>query len=282
MPTLTERLALRSLRMRGWRSRHLLTSVGRVHVVSATGGGELPPVVVLHGLGAAGVNYVALLRRLRQHAREVVAVDMPGHGFSDVPEPELSPEAMRTGLAEALDRIARDRGGIVLFGNSMGGFAALRYAVESPERVRGLVLCSPGGAQMTRSELGELMRQFDLATHADALDFVDRLLVSATWLRHVIAWGVRRKFNEPHLRRLIDAIDPDQLLSAEEVAGLRVPTLLIWGRGERILPPQCLDFFREHLPDHVELLEPEDFGHTPHLERPGKLTKHVVSFVRRL
>ena len=282
MPSLTERLALRSLHLRGWRSLRVPTSVGRVHVITARGGGSLPPMVVLHGLGAAGVNYVPLLRRLREHASEVVAIDSPGHGFSDVPRPGLSPDAMRVGLREALDQVAAERGSVVLFGNSMGGFAALRYAVEQPKLVRGVVLCSPGGAHMSHAELTELMRQFRIATHTDALDFVDRLLVSRTWMRHVIAWGVRRKFNEPHLRRLIDAIDAEHLLTADEIRGLEVPALVIWGRGERILPPQCLDFFREHLPDHVEWLEPDDFGHTPHLERPGKLTKHVVGFVSQL
>lgn len=280
MPSLTERVALRTLRMSGWRSRQLSTSVGRVHVIEARGPGSLPPVVVLHGLGAAGVNYVPLLRRLRQHASEVVAIDMPGHGFSDVPRPGLTPETLRAGLREALDAVVDERrGGVALFGNSMGGFAVARYAVESPERVRAVVLCSPGGAMMDEAALGEMLRVFDVRTHADALAFVDRLLVEPTLLRHVIAWGVRRKFNEGHIRALVGAIRCDDLLRPEEVSQLTAPTLLIWGRDERILPPECLTFFRRHLPSSVRVAEPEGFGHTPHLERPGALTKQVVQFL---
>jgi pimeloyl-ACP methyl ester carboxylesterase len=283
MPSLTERLALRSLTLTGWRSRYVRTSVGRMHLVEARGAGPHPPIVVLHGFGAASVNYVPLLRRLRQHGREVVGLDLPGHGFSETPLPALSIDTLRVGLVESLDRVIDERGEpVVLFGNSMGGAVVARYAIERKDRVRGVVLCSPGGAMMDPEALRSLLRTFDVRSHGDALVFVDRLLAEPTMLRHLIAWGVRRKFNEPQLRTLIESITEGDLFTPDELAALEVPALLIWGRSERILPRECLAFFRAHLPRHVRIEEPEGFGHTPHLERPGALTKHVLRFLESL
>ncbi len=75
----------------------------------------------------------------------IIAVDLPGHGKSDVPADGMRARAIDVMLCEALDALIVTPA--VVFGNSLGGLAALRYAVARPERVCGLILNSPGGGR---------------------------------------------------------------------------------------------------------------------------------------
>ena len=78
------------MHLRGYRTRRVPTSVGTLHALEARGRGALPPVVVLHGLSAAGQYYESLLERVRPHVRRVIAPDMPGHGYSATPPSGLT------------------------------------------------------------------------------------------------------------------------------------------------------------------------------------------------
>jgi pimeloyl-ACP methyl ester carboxylesterase len=101
MGSVVESIALWSLRRQGFISQHVPTKQGRVHLMSAPGGGALPPIVLMHGLGARGAQYQRLVRCLRPHTRRLILPDAPGHGLSDTP-PEPSVSALAEGLNEAL------------------------------------------------------------------------------------------------------------------------------------------------------------------------------------
>lgn len=245
--------------------------------MEAKGTGQLPPVVLLHGFGASGAQMFAFLSRLRSHVRRLIVPDLPAHGFSDVPSTGVTKENLQAGLFETLDRFINEP--VVLFGNSMGGFAAIRYATAHPEGVQAMVLCSPGGAAMSDEELDAFRKIFFLNNHTDAVEFVERLLGKKSRLRHVFAVSVRRKLNRNQIRRLIEEVQPEDLLQPDELSGLKMPLFMIWGQADGILPRQSRHFFVDHLPHHARVLEPEALGHSPYLENPRALTTHMVSFL---
>jgi len=271
-----DRLALASLRLRGYRSRRVATSVGSVHVLDARGSGHLATVVLLHGFSSAAVHYAPLLERLRPHVRRLIVPDMPAHGFSDVPAMGMSAAAIEAALIEALDQVLDEPA--LIFGNSMGGVAAVRYASVRPGRARGIVLCSPGGAAMNHEELGRFVRSFLLTSHTEALGFVDRLLVEPGLMRPLYAWGVRRSFEKAPMRALLASLGPADLLSAEQLRALAAPVLLIWGKGDRVFPRSHFRFFRDNLPPHTEVREPAHVGHSPFLEDPDWLAAQIRAF----
>lgn len=274
-----DHVARNHLRARGFRSEIVHTSAGRVHALVANGYGPLPPVVLLHGLSAAGHNFGKLLTRLRPHVRKVIAPDLPGHGFSDVPERADALRKMHGGLVEALNALLTDPA--VIFGSSMGGFAAVRYAAEYPHKVRGLVLCSPGGAMMDEATLRSFLEGFRIANHEQALEFVDRFMARRSWTRPFFAWGVRKSFGHPHIEALLEQMHADELLKPEQLESLRMPVLLLWGQAERVLPIEAFSFFRDHLPPHAEVERPPHYGHAPYLEHPECVLEKLLSFVRR-
>lgn len=279
MLTVSERLMRKVLNAQGLRSRWLRTSVGRMHVLDGAGRGSLPPLVLLHGFSANAISYVGLLRRFAPHAGRMIVPDCPGHGFSELPPQGLSRQTMLAGLFEVLDRVI-DEPAIVL-GTSMGGFGAIRYAVARPHKVRGLVLVCPGGAPMEPPALRRFTETFRVQRHADALRFVDRMLASSPpGFRHVLAHAIRGRFTNPHLQELLGRLHPEDLLHPGELAALAMPTLVLWGQQERILPPDNLDFFRRHLPRHAQLEVWERFGHCGYLEQPGPVARRVLDFAR--
>ena len=282
MLTVPERIARRVLNAQGLRSRFIATRVGRMHVLDSTGGGRLPPIVLLHGLSANAICYAGLLTRFAPHTRRVIAPDMPAHGFSDIPVGGLDDTAMVTGLTEVLDRVLGETGEpAILVGNSMGGLAAVRYATARPHLVAGLALVSPGGAPMPAAQFAQFLRTFDITTHREALAFVDAVFANvAGVLRHAFAHGIRQRFTHPQLRQLLAGITPEQMLAPGELSGLRMPTMLIWGREERVLPRTHLEFFRRHLPAHAEIEEWPNFGHIGALEQPEALATRVLGFAR--
>jgi pimeloyl-ACP methyl ester carboxylesterase len=268
-------LARTSLQLDGYRSRRVVTSAGRVHVLDACGQGHLPPVVLLHGISSAAVHFLPLLYRLRGRVRRIIAPDLPAHGESDRPS-VIRPEILKDALVEALDAVIDEPA--VLFGNSMGGIAAVHYALARPERVRGLILCSPSGAMMDADEIKRFVGTFALDTHGAALAFVDRLFSRRNRMRHLFAWGVRRQFRDPEVRAILAGTQPTDLLTPEQLSALRMPLLLLWGRDERILPRHHLEFFRRHLPGHARLEEPEGFGHAPHLDDADAVARRILAF----
>ena len=274
-----EHAILAALRLAGCESHNVETTAGRIHVLSVKGEGPGAPVVLLHGFSSACVHYGALIQHLRRHVRAVIAPDAPAHGFSDEPR-KIDPAALQAGILEALDKVVDEPS--IVYGNSMGGLAALRFSLSRPERVKGLVLCSPLGAPMTRDEIDRFMCRFNLDGHGRALAFVDRVLKTDGTFRHLLAWGVRRKFGHPVMRELLESFAEGDLLVPEEIKQLKPPLLFVWGREEEVLPPEHKDFFLEHLPPGTEVCEPPRFGHGPYLEHPGAVARQILAFERSL
>ena len=259
------------LRRRGFESRFVPTSTGRVRVLEARGEGGLPPLMIVHGISADAIQFAPVLVRMRRHCRRVVALELPGHGRSEAPE-ELTPEAVERGTHEAMEQVLGEPH--VLFGNSLGGFAAVRTAVGFPDRVRGLMLCSPGGSPA--GDMGRFLSNFLFANRGQARDFVNKCLRTDAWYASVIAGAVRARFDA--LRPLVERVRPEHLLRVEEVASLRCPVHLQWGRHDKLMPTEHRDWFRQYLPEH-SFSEPE-FGHCPNLDSPRELAASIEDFLR--
>jgi 4,5:9,10-diseco-3-hydroxy-5,9,17-trioxoandrosta-1(10),2-diene-4-oate hydrolase len=104
--------------------------------------GVKPAIVCLHAMGHGGGDYAEFERMFRDRFR-VITVDWPGHGASQPDHQPASARRYASLLSGLVDALGLDRP--VLFGNSIGGAAAIALAQQHPNRVRALVLCNPGG-----------------------------------------------------------------------------------------------------------------------------------------
>jgi pimeloyl-ACP methyl ester carboxylesterase len=264
------------LHVGGYSSRWVETSVGRVHVLEAQGFGSLPDTVLLHGLGSQGLHYLPMLSALRSQVRRIILPDLPAHGFSALPPAAITAEVLLQGVTEALDKVLETPA--IFFGNSLGGAVSIRYALASPRNVHGLVLASPAGAPSTAEEFRCLMEQFRVETHADAVDFIDRLFAEPGLKRHVMAWGFRRHFAREELQAVIGSLVPEDRITPDDLRRLAMPLLLLWGKADRILPSSHFDYYAQHLPGHALIEELDGVGHSPFLESPELIVSRLVSF----
>lgn len=251
--------------------------------------GDGPPIVWIHGLGGAWQNWLEQLPGFGRDHR-CVAMDLPGFGASAMPEDELSIPGYGRAVAALLDALGIDRA--VVVGNSMGGFIAAELAIQFPERVTKLVLVSAAGIS------SESLHRRPLITAARMASY------GAAWVGSKADWVVRR----PRMRRVLAGgvmLRPDRLpppLVAEQIRGsgkpgfidafdalmdyrirerigeIRCPTLIVWGRQDRLVPVRDADVFEELIPDARKVIF-EQTGHVPQLERPGRFNAVLREFL---
>lgn len=281
MANLLDHGALALLHRSGMTSRWVQTGEGRIHVLDGKGRGDLPTVLLFHGLSSRATHFRRLINRLLPHVRRVVVPDLLGHGLSEVPAGGADgPMAVRA-MDEVIGQIIDEP--FVVYGNSMGGYGALKFAARFPGRALGVVVTSPGGAVMPPGAFAGFLERFRLTTHDDALAFLPRIFsrpVPFVLLRHAVAWAVRRQLNRPSNVAFIATLNEEDSLRPEELARLVGPALMMWGTTERLFPREHFEYFRGALPAHVLIEEPEGYGHLAYLERTEHLADRIVGFMR--
>lgn len=259
--------------------------------------GDGPAVLMLHGSGP-GVsgwgNFGHNLGALGEHFTCLV-LEFPGYGISDAVDAP-PPVATANAVVDLLDGLGLDRVDVV--GNSMGGAVATRFAIADPERVRRLVTIGGIGINILNpfpSEGIVLLSRFaedpspeTLRTwlrsmvHDDAL-VTDELLAERWELASApaVLGTLRETYGE-------DALAKRARLAAESLTPpywaqlhlVRAPTLMLWGRDDRVSPLDMAMLPMRHIPQ-AELHVYPDCGHWVMHEQPRAFERHVVEFFER-
>jgi pimeloyl-ACP methyl ester carboxylesterase len=252
--------------------------------------GSGPPIVFVHGLGGAWQNWLEQLPDLARDHR-CIAMDLPGFGESPMPaEEEVSISGSGRLVVGLLDELGIDEA--VVVGNSMGGFVALEVAVQAPERVSKLVLVSSAGLSTEKAKrrplvAGARMLQLGaawVAAHSETLAKRPRA-------RKLLAGGVMKypdKLPAPLVAEqirgsgtpgFVDALD--ELLTyrlRERLGEITVPTLIVWGESDRIVPVKDAKEFEKTIEDARKVIF-DDTGHVPQLERPEAFNAELREFL---
>lgn len=277
------------------RTEHTTIVEGRpiFHVEAGSG----PVVVLLHGggPGASGVsnfsrNIDALAERFR-----VIVPDMPGYGRStkqlDQSDPFGYLADMIRGLLDALEIRTAD-----LIGNSYGGAAALRLALDTPGRVGKLVLMGPGGIGTTRGlpteGLNNLLGYYggDGPSRAKLEKFIRTFLVydgasvpdELIELRYQASIDPEVVVNPP-LRRPAGLTAPLTLWRMDltrdpRLKTLSTPTLVLWGKDDKVNKPAGGPLLVNTLPN-AELVMTSHTGHWMQWERADLFNRLVLEFL---
>ena len=248
--------------------------------------GHGPAVVLVHGLASSMYTWADVIPALAKE-HDVVAVDLPGFGGSDIPD-DLSPSVYPDTVLALMDRLGISRA--TLIGNSLGGAVAVVLAARHPERVRRLVLIDSAGFNLDPSRRPLILRLLGFGPVAAALDAlpVRRRVVTAA-LRQVFydRAHVTPEKVEEYLAPLArpGATEAIRSLLARQAAfGLpalvrevRVPTMIVWGRNDRWIPAADADRFASAIPAARKVVL-EECGHVPQEERPAELVHLLEEF----
>jgi pimeloyl-ACP methyl ester carboxylesterase len=248
-----------------------------VHFYRAEGGGRGPPLMLVHGLGSSANAFFRTLAPLAKSFSSVFALDLPGNGFS--PIPSAGPMPVREQVALLLEFRRRIIGEpVFLLGNSLGGGMALNMAFTEPEVIRALGLVSPAGAQITEARFQQLLQSFQVQDAKGARVLAHKLFVKPPLSLLLFADELRKMMSSDTVKSIVAGISPADLVQGAQLSALPMPTLLIWGQSEKLLPYEGLDFFRAHLPAHAEIHEVKGFGHMPQMEHPRAFVERVQKF----
>jgi len=209
--------------------------------------GHGPPVVLLHGQGGwAGVWVPVMADLARDH--RVVAPDLPGLGASRVEGAPPGADRVLAWLGELLDHTCPAPP--VLVGVSLGGSTAARFAAAHGDRLAGLVLVSMGGlvgkVRIPPAMLLALVRHSLRPTERTAMGMLRQVSVDVDRVKRRMGdrWAPFRAYSlelarAPSVRRanrqLLRELGLRQL-PPEEMTRIDVPTTLIWGRQDRVMP----------------------------------------------
>ncbi len=280
MATVVDWLNLQFLRRKGFQSRMVPTDHGRVHALEGQGSGGLGTLVLMHGLSASATSYRQTIEHLLPHVGRIVLPDMLGHGLSDAPSLGMTGHRVVRSMVQAIDALSPEPA--VVFGNSLGGYLALRTAQLRPERVRGLFVSSPAGAPMDEVQAAAFTERFRLADLRDGFRLVEMGFASPPRARLLYALGARAQFSSEPVIQLVSSLGTRDMFGPEDFQRLTMPITFAWGAEERVLLEEHRQFFDTHLPAHAKRLQPQGWGHTPAGEVPEDLAKHLLAFMTRV
>ena len=256
--------------------------------------GQGSAVLLIHGMGGSSQTWREVVAHLATRHR-VIAPDLLGHGQSDKPRADYSLGAFAVWLRDLLNELGISR--VTLVGHSLGGGVAMQFAHQHPEYVERLVLISSGGLG---PELGRTLRLMSAPGAEFVLPIIapHKVVAAGERLRGWLAsagvrsaqadetWNAYISLADPKtrtafLRTLRSVVDyRGQAVSAFNkmhfTAGL--PTLLIWGAQDRLIPAAHGRDAHEALPGST-LVTLEGVGHFPQVEAPLAVTDTVDEFM---
>ncbi len=265
---------------RGARSSTEILSGHPVHTYFIKGEGRGPPVVLLHGLGGSAHGFYKTFFLLSKQFSEVWAPDLPGNGFSPLPTTgALKLEEQVTLLVAFFDQVVKKP--VFLVGNSLGGAMALFAAHLAADRLVALAVVSPAGARVSEARMKGLLASFQISTTAQARALTRKLFHRAPLPLLLFSSQLKKIYGSAAVRSAMSEVKPGDVVTEDMLGNLKMPTLLVWGKSEKVLPYESIDYFRAWLPKGAEVCEVEGFGHIPQMENPKELVTLLCDFAGR-
>ena len=235
--------------------------------------GAGPALVLLHGGGGTGKAWTSQLRHFGERYR-VIAPDLPGFGQSGRNSLVQRVDDLAPWLLAWLDALGVDR--FLLAGNSMGGRVALSAAQSAPERTVALVLLSAVGVRLPKVPI-----QNPLAV--SPARFIDHMVYDPQHFRRITPFRTLEDAKELAQGRMAYAAYQSSGIEVPAnlmLSKISMPSLLIWGRHDTVIPLAYGEALVKALPD-AELLVLERVAHLPHMEDPDAVNQAIDTFLKR-
>ncbi|MBD1384018.1 alpha/beta hydrolase [Mucilaginibacter rigui] len=235
--------------------------------------GQGETLLLLHGLMGALSNWDAVINEFSANYRVLIPV-LP---IYDMP---LLTTGVRA-LSKFVHKFIKFKklSNVVLLGNSLGGHVGLVYVLAHPGYVKALVLTGSSGLYENAFG-GSFPRR-------ESIDFV-REKVQYTFYDPIIATeemvqDIHAMINDRHkvIRLLAMAKSAIRHNMKDELRKITMPVSLIWGRDDKITPPEVAVEFNELLPNS-ELHWIDKCGHAPMMERPVEFNQYLAQFLEKL
>lgn len=241
--------------------------------------GEGQPILILHGWGGSSTSWMKVQEILSSQGFKVIVSDFPGFGKSNTPPIPWGIKEYTDFVSEFIKKtLDNPNKPFFLLGHSFGGRVAIKFAASYPEKIKSLILCDSAGIKQ-RWGLKEKFI-FRLSKIGNVI-FTPKILrrfkdkarnLFYVFLRH----RDYAKANGTMKETIKKVLDEDLL---PELSQIKTKTLIIWGRGDKLVPVKFAHIFKEKIANSELIILPK-IGHSPHLEIPQKLAEIISKFFK--
>lgn len=270
--------------------------------VRVSGAERDTPVLLVHGIARSLEDWRTAHDLLAARGHRVISVDLPGFGLTRRGKERAGLAAFGRAVVGVLDALD-ERRPVHLMGNSLGGAVAMTVAAAHPERVAGLVLVNSAGfgrevnlslLPMAYAVLAAVpvagrrfrprAREAGIQVNRDL--FFDPAFATEEMIRHAGEVGRQPDFRATFLATLLGLGLPGlgaypgwRRALLAKAAAARIPTLVVWGDADAVLPPKHFHAAVAALP-HARGHLFRDTGHMPQIERAEEFATLAAGFIR--
>jgi pimeloyl-ACP methyl ester carboxylesterase len=252
------------------------------------------PLLLVHGFSASVHTWEKWVPLLGGEYR-LISVDLPGHGLTRTPKGyEPSIDAYADFVDAFMEKIALPRATVI--GSSMGGHTGWELALRHPARVEGLVLIGAAGWPRSTDEadneeaaifkllrnpvLGPVMRDLDnsaMVRQGLKSTFVNKSLVDDAMVARYVDLS-RAPNHRATLIAITLGIGDRDFATKEKLAPIAVPTLVLHGRRDNLVPVAGATLFGEAIKGSKVIIY-EEVGHIPQEEIPARSAEDLRAFL---
>ena len=247
--------------------------------------GQGTPIVFLHPWTTnGGIWYYQAFPFAKTN--QVIVVDHRGHGRSDKPQSGYSIQEHAADVRAVLDAVGVQQA--VLVGNSIGGMIAMQFALDNPDRVKGLLILSSGTAvgEGMPKEAAEAFKSDFAGTFGALLEGAcsaktkrERPEILAVMKGHATV-----PTNFPQHVFDSSMADPNGVFGwniKTKLSAIKAPTLVVAGEEDQATPVEANKFLADNIPG-AKLVVMKDVGHFCQLEKPQEFSAMLQEFVAGL
>lgn len=246
------------------------------------------PLVLLHGTSSSLLTWDACSKEwIKDH--RVIRMDLPGFGLTGPnPEQDYSIKNYVAFLNSFLQE--RNVTQCYLAGNSLGGLIAFHFAAIYPEKVKRVILIDPAGYPIHNAKgslaftLGRIPVLKNILTIITPISIVRKSLEDAYGNKSLVNNELVEQYRDMACREgnrnaLLIRLQNDQYGDTTLVSKLIMPTLVIWGASDQLIPVDNAYKFQRDLPaDTLAILQ--NVGHVPMEETPELVIPLLKKFIK--
>ena len=245
--------------------------------------GSGPEVILLHGLGGDKGNWRMTLPVLAARFH-VYAPDQIGFGQSDKPQINYRVATLVDFLNAFYKKVGLSKATLV--GNSLGGWVAMDFALQYPDKVSRLVLVDSGGYSFKRTGGVAPTREVMLGLNPSSLAGTKQLMAIVFHNKAFSTDEVAAQVFTEHLRKndgyTINSF-VDSILRGEDVVdgrlgGIKTPTLIVWGRDDMLIPLATGKALAEDIGGSQTVVL-DDCGHVPQMECAAPFNDALLKYL---
>ena len=240
-------------------------------------------ILFIHGLGSSADRWGNIPKSLSANFH-TISLDLPGFGESDKPlSMDYTIETFRDVVIDIMNLLEINDGKTSIVGHSLGGYVALEVTMLNNIQIEKLVLIDSSGLLQKPTDLLEdyLIVAMN-PTYTNVQNIFEQMVSEGTKIPLKLVESFIRRINLPNAKYAFKSTlqnSANTQIKLERLTMIdNVPTLIIWGIEDKVIPLQHLELFKNYIPNsQIEIIQ--DAGHAPFTEKPEHVCELIHDFL---